>query len=269
MSTMLTPPLKWHGGKHYLAERIIALMPPHVHYVETHFGGGAVLLAKDPEGASEVVNDINGELTNFWSVLQNPLTFEEFRRRVEATPCSEVEFRRAEFLLEASGSTIIQAASFFVCCRQSRAGTFKEFTTLAKTRTRRGMNELPSAWWNAIEGLPAVHARLKRVVILNRDALEVIRTQDGPQTLFYCDPPYLHETRATPDAYAHEMTVVEHGQLLDALLDIKGKAMLSGYRSGLYDRLLADWNRHDFELPNNAAGGDTKRRMVECVWCNF
>ena len=30
----IAPPLKWHGGKHYLADRIIALMPPHVHYVE-------------------------------------------------------------------------------------------------------------------------------------------------------------------------------------------------------------------------------------------
>ena len=25
-------PLKWHGGKCYLANRIIALMPPHLHY---------------------------------------------------------------------------------------------------------------------------------------------------------------------------------------------------------------------------------------------
>ena len=38
--------------------------------------------------------------------------------------------------------------------------------------------------------MPAVHARLKRVVVLNRDALDVIRTQDGPGTLFYLDPPY-------------------------------------------------------------------------------
>ncbi len=37
MSTMtdrITPPLKWHGGKHYLARRIVGLMPPHLHYVE-------------------------------------------------------------------------------------------------------------------------------------------------------------------------------------------------------------------------------------------
>jgi DNA adenine methylase len=34
-------------------------------------------------------------------------------------------------------------------------------------------------------------------VILNQPAIEVIRQQDGEATLFYLDPPYLHETRAT------------------------------------------------------------------------
>jgi hypothetical protein len=37
----------------------------------------------------------------------------------------------------------------------------------------------------------------------------------------------------------------------------------------LYDTTLAGWTRHDFDLPNNAAGGAAKRRMMECVWCNF
>ena len=41
---ILTPPLKWHGGKHYLASRIVGLMPPHLHYVEPFFGGGTVLV---------------------------------------------------------------------------------------------------------------------------------------------------------------------------------------------------------------------------------
>ncbi len=58
----ISPPLKWHGGKWYLARRIVAKMPPHIHYVEPFAGGLSVLLAKDPEGVSEVVNDINGDL---------------------------------------------------------------------------------------------------------------------------------------------------------------------------------------------------------------
>lgn len=65
-----TPPLKWHGGKHYLAKKIVVRMPPNTHYVEPFFGGGAVLLAKDLYEVSEVVNDIDGHLMNFWEVLR-------------------------------------------------------------------------------------------------------------------------------------------------------------------------------------------------------
>lgn len=269
---VLNPPLKWHGGKTYLAKKIIELMPQHIHYVEPYFGGGAVLLEKDPEGVSEVANDINRELINFWAVLRSPEAFEAFRRCIEATPCSEGIFDGCHPLAKEFAEAVVSRAwAFFVRCRQSRAGCFKEFTTLAKTRTRRGMNELPSAWLTAIEGLPAVHARLKRVVILNRDALEVIRTQDGPETLFYCDPPYLHETRQAKDVYEHEMSFEDHCKLLVMLPEIKGKFMLSGYKSPLYTEAeeLNKWTRHDFDLPNNAAGGKNKRRMTECVWCNF
>jgi hypothetical protein len=96
----LAPPLKWHGGKHYLAPKIVALMPPRcqtpnkpapddtgwLHYVEPYAGGLSVLLANDPHGISEVVSDMHGELTNFWRVLQDPALFAEFVRRLDAVP---------------------------------------------------------------------------------------------------------------------------------------------------------------------------------------
>ena len=46
----IVPPLKWHGGKNYLARIIVEMMPSHIHYVEPFAGGLAVLLAKNPEG---------------------------------------------------------------------------------------------------------------------------------------------------------------------------------------------------------------------------
>ncbi len=283
--TIRDKPLKCHGGKHYLAKQIVAMMPPHIHYVEPFFGGGAVLLERDPgrnwaaaggeaipryeQGCSEVVNDLNGDLTNFWRVLQQPSAFNEFMRRIEATPCSEAEYDAADRCR--SANNVERAAAFFILCRQSRAARFKEFTTLSKTRTRRQMNELPSAWLSAIASLPAVHARLRRVVILNRDAFDVIREQDAPRTLFYCDPPYCHDTRKATTAYVHEMTSEQHRELLDILSGIKGKFILSGYRNDLYDRAAeaAKWHRRDIQMPNHAAGGKTKREMTESLWTNY
>jgi DNA adenine methylase len=100
-------------------------------------------------------------------------------------------------------------------------------------------------------------------------AVELIRREDGPLTLYYCDPPYLDETRTARKAYAHEMSEADHRELLDMLLAVRGKVMLSGYPSQLYDEALAGWTRHAFDLPNNAAGGPTKARETEVLWCNY
>lgn len=271
MSNRIPSPLKWHGGKSYLASKIVAMMPPHIHYVEPFAGGLSVLLAKDQEGVSEVVNDLNEHLACFWDVMVSPKLFEKFVRMIEGTPFSEERFDMAGDPTIDSESPTSRAYWLFIRCRQSLAGRMDTFTPLSRNRTRGGMNEQASAWLSAVEGLPAVHARLKRVVILNRDALDVIRQQDGPQTLFYLDPPYLHETRAAKDVYEHEMTAEQHLELLRLLGEVKGKFMLSGYRSNVYDSkaLLFGWHRTDFDLPNNSAGGKAKRRMTECVWSNF
>ncbi len=280
----LTPPLKWHGGKQPLAQKIIALMPPRcvnpndpapddlgwLHYVEPYFGGGGVLLANNPAGISEVANDIHEELSNFWQVLRSEKDFQIIQRWLEATEFSASLFDRCD--PPSIGPTqAARAYRFFVRCRQSLSGRMDSFAGITRARTRRDMNEQVSAWLNVIEGLPEVHSRLKRVLILNKHALDVIRSEDGSRTLFYLDPPYLHETRATTGEYAFEMTLGDHVNLLSRLGTISGRFMLSGYRSDLYDMNAAEkgWTRTEFDVPNNAAGGKSKRRMVECVWTNY
>lgn len=286
----LVQPLKWHGGKHYLAPKIIELMPPRcinpnapdpkdagwLHYVEPYFGGGSVLLANDPEGISEVVNDLNRDLINFWTVLSLPEKFEAMRRHLEGTPFSEWNWIQAGLRQQNEITKMIQydwgnAADFFVFCRQSLSGRMDSFTGITRNRSRRGMNAEVSAWLNVIEGLPEVHARLKRVLILYDSAINIIRKEDGPRTLFYLDPPYLHETRATTGEYAHEMSHDQHSSLLENLRHIKGRFLLSGYRSPLYDDVAKEqrWTRHEFKIDNKASGGKTKRQMTECVWLNY
>jgi DNA adenine methylase len=89
--------------------------------------------------------------------------------------------------------------------------------------------------------------------------MQLIRREDGTGTLFYCDPPYLHETRTAQQTYGEfEMSEENHRELLDLLRSVRGKVMLSGCSSRLYDDGLAGCNRHTFDLPNNAAGGYKK-----------
>lgn len=288
----LTQPIKWHGGKYYLRKWIVGLMPPHLHYVEPFFGGGGILLARDPDrdwmameglnlsaalkGCSEVANDLHGELINFWRVLQNREDFESFRQRVELTPFSEAEFEKAlECTVSGNGSAsecrVERAVRFFILARQSRQGLMKDFATLSRNRTRGRINEQVNAWLSVVDGLPDVHRRLRNVVILNQSACDVIRKQDGENTLFYCDPPYVHETRSTTGEYAFEMSEAQHRELLDVLAGIRGKFMLSGYPSDLYAQweLRHGWKRHEYLIDNKAASGKVKETKTECLWCNF
>ncbi|MFO0915259.1 MAG: DNA adenine methylase [Pirellulales bacterium] len=265
-------PLKWHGGKSYLAERIVRMMPKHLHYVEPYFGGGAVFFRKPGhliQGHSEVINDLYGELVTFWRVLQSRELFSEFQRRVALTPFAKPLWEEAG--RNVSSEPIDRAWAFFVRYRQSRQGLGRDFATMSRNRTRRGMNEQVSSWLSAIEGLPEAHERLSRVVIYDEPALDVIRREDGLQTFHYCDPPYLSAIRVVKDTYSREMSDADHRELLTTLGGIQGKFQLSGYRSELYDEAAArfGWNRTDIAIDNKASAQKNKPTKVECLWANF
>lgn len=268
----MLPPLKWHGGKHYLAGQIIRLFPPHIHYVEPFFGGGAVFLAKPPaliEGHSEVVNDLNQDLSRFWRVLRDEPSFVEFKRLVEATPMSRPVWEEA---YEGKGQTDVErAVDFFVRYRQSRQGLGRDFATMSRSRTRRGMNEQAASWLTAIESLPEAHRRLRRVVILSEDAVQVVAREDSPDTFFYLDPPYVHGTRAVTDAYAFEMPDEKHRELLELLGRLQGKFLLSGYACEMYDTAAEryGWGRIDIEIDNKASSSKVKPIKTECLWMNY
>jgi site-specific DNA-adenine methylase len=121
----VSKPLKWHGGKHYLADRIISLIPPHTHYVEPYAGGLSVLFAKPAElieGHSEVVNDLNGNLVNFWDVLSRSESFGELVRICEATPFSEEVWNSAQEM-EAC-KAVRTTRDVKPCCPSQHSGLF-------------------------------------------------------------------------------------------------------------------------------------------------
>ena len=263
----MNSPLKWHGGKSYLAKWIISHFPPHKRYVEPFFGGGSVLLAKDPEGVAEFANDIYGELADFWFVLAN--TPDRMLKALWATPLSQESFDTAVKQL-ADNDRVRRATAFFIRNRMSRQGLGKDYCT-PTSRLRRGMNENVSAWLSAVDGLPEVHERLRRVEIWNRDVRECIRKLDSPDTLFYLDPPYVHETRQSKDAYKHEMTEEDHAALLRHLDLIDGKFVLSGYPNELYNVAAAvqGWHYVDRETPLHSSGKKSKEMKIERLWMNF
>jgi DNA adenine methylase len=270
----LRPPIKRHGGKAYLARRIVALMPPHRTYVEPYLGGGSVLLNKPP-AEREVAGDVDAGLMGFWSVLAaDGATLAD---HLSAIAYSGSAFEHAlenrlygrTVLFDESppSAEMVRAINFLVRNRFSRGGLGKTFAW--SDRLRGGQPGDANAWETIRAELPAIAERVKNVEFHCCDALQLIRANDGPDTLFYCDPPYLHETRTVRDAYEHEMDRAAHEALLATLILCRGKVMLSGYRNALYDEALTGWRRVEFDMPNHSGQGKTKQRRVECLWTNF
>jgi DNA adenine methylase len=265
MNAQIRPPVKWHGGKHYLAKRIIAQFPPHHTYVEP-FGGAASVLINKELSPVEIYNDHDERITRLFRVIRD--NGEELCRRLALTPYSEAEFDDAKAPVE---DEIELARRDFVRWRQSIGGREDAFSYTLH-RVRRGMADVVSGYLSAIEEeLPRIIQRLRTVQIICRPALDVIIRYDSPDTLFYCDPPYLPETRAvgSRNVYGVEMTEADHHDLAATLRQCQGKVVLSGYASPLYDEFYADWHLIQFDIANHSASGSIKQRKTECLWLNW
>jgi DNA adenine methylase len=299
----LNSPIKWHGGKHYLAKKIIELIPKdengkqlNLNYCEPYAGSLAVLLEKDDwDGVNEIINDRNRYLTNFWCCLRNDSTFDIFKRYCDATEFSEKVFNEAAIeadvryeLAKSYNHNVkdvecaIRAWRFFVRCRLSREGKGKAFATPTYRRLRRGMNEQVSSFLTAIDSLEQVSKRLRRVMVFNQPAIGVITKFINTDTLFYLDPPYHPSTRETTEDYNsvwgdYEMSHEDHVRLLDLLGTIKHsnsnscRFILSGYDCELYDkyRKKYSWEKVDIKTKSNASSAKQKPEKTESLWMNF
>lgn len=155
----------------------------------------------------------------------------------------------------------------FVRWRQSFAGKGESWS-YTTTRARGGMAGDVNAWWTAINALPFVIERLRRVQIICQSAFEAIPRFDHSEAVIYCDPPYVHETRhkSSTNVYHTEMSADQHRDLAAILKKCKAAVVLSGYDSDLYNDLYEGWQKVSRAIANHAAGGKTKGRETECLW---
>ena len=102
------------------------------------------------------------------------------------------------------------------------------------------------------------------LAVIHGDALLVLPELGlCAQDLLYCDPPFHPETRRRPGTYRHDLTAKDHERLLDLLLRLPCKVVLSGYDNELYRRVLPHWSRRDFRTRTHAG------MVTESIWTNY
>lgn len=257
----------WYGGKYSHLDWLLPLLPKARHYCEPFGGSAAVLVNREP-ALVETYNDIDGELVNFFRVLRDDK--EQLLEAIGLTPFSREEFERAIAVPKAPISDLERARRFFVRARQVRTGLAQ---TASRGRwahclltSRAGMAGAVSRWLGSVEGLAEIAQRLLRVQIEHAPALEVIQRYDSDETLFYCDPPYPHDSRGDNKAYAYEMRDADHRTLAEVLHKVRGKVALSSYTSPLMSELYGDW--HCVAAPARTAHS-VKQGRTELLWVNY
>jgi DNA adenine methylase len=142
-----------------------------------------------------------------------------------------------------------QARRWFVVTRCSFSGDRYGGMKMNVTAVR----SIPT-WLNVINLLPEIALRFKQVQVDCADFRKILKRYDTPATLFYLDPPYVKSTRKG-GGYFHELTLVDHEDLVKQLLKIKGKAILSGYRHFVYEDLIdAGWLAVTYKVTCDAVG---------------
>ena len=259
----------WYGGKFSHLDFLLPYLPNDAKHFCDVFGGSAAVLINREPAPVETYNDLDSELVNFFATLRHSDLGKELMREIALTPFSREELTLA-CTPEGGLGPVERARRFYVRARQTRTGLAQTSSTgrwaHCVLTSRSGMAGAVSRWIGAIDGLPPIIDRLMRVQIDNAPALEVIERYDTPETLFYLDPPYVHDARGDKHAYYGEMSDFDHTELARKLHNIQGRAAISGYRSDLYDLIYPDWHRVD--APEKICHSVRQPRQ-ESLWMNY
>lgn len=272
MNAPTRPILRWHGGKWRLAPWIISHFPAHRIYVEP-FGGAASVLVRKPRSYGEIYNDLDQEVVGLFRVLRDEPTAKRLQELLRLTPFARQEFRDAyeptDDPIERARRLVVRSFMGFGSNAHSSQAKGHRSTGFRANSNRSGTTPAQD-WANYPAAMDALIERLASVVIECRPAIDVMLQHDSATTLHYVDPPYVHSTRAQGNKYdlgwrmyAHEMTDADHAALLEALSELEGMVVLSGYAHPLYDEALASWKRVELETYADGA-----RPRTEVLWLN-
>ncbi|MFM6602916.1 MAG: DNA adenine methylase [Dolichospermum sp.] len=222
----MKPLTSYYGGKQRIASKVLSYFPKHTVYVEPFAGGAALLFAKPKPVVSnsnhyrEVLNDKNDLLINLYRVdIEHR---KELELKIQATLYSQSDHRKAiEITKNPDGyDELTKAWAFYVNINQSFVNKLN-----AGWATGVSSNNHSATWHNKKLRLPEILDRIKDIYVSCEDAIKCIQRWDSPQTLFYCDPPYL----GTELGHYKGYTLDEFKLLCETLDNIQGSYVLSNY----------------------------------------
>lgn len=239
--------LRYVGGKSRLARLIVDRIPPHRAYVEPFAGAAWVFFGKE-RSRIEVLNDRDGELINFWRVVQHHHA--EFLRSCKMLPVSRQWFEWEKNRDPAGMTDIQRAARYYYLQRLAFGGAMK--SPVYGTSSIRAPPFNPA---DLEKQLPRVVERLRRVSIECLDACECLRRYDNAETFFFIDPPYRGALK-----YTHNYNDDDFVRLANTLKSATGQFILTLNDDDFVRRTFADFHIERISCPYFISNTSIKRR---------
>lgn len=240
--------------------------PDYSIYVEPFSGTYTVGLHMPYIPEIEIFNDLERNVYTLYKVIRDKELFDEFNRLVNLTPYSEdMRLDAKESLKRSDLKDIERAYYFFISNRFSHNGIGGFSVNLVK---RRNMSKSVSDYLSSVDRLPEFHERLQRIIMYNRDGLELIDKFKGPECFLYCDPPYVWSTRGST-RYSIDNDSDWHRRFIEKCIDSKAKILISGYDCDEYSNLTENgFTKIEFDV--NTVDGNLKSKIkTECLWRNY
>lgn len=224
-------PITYYGGKQNMIKHLLEIIPAHTIYCEPFFGGGALFFAK-PKSEVEIINDKNGEVINFFKVAKTK--FAELQKEIQSTLHSREHYKKAMIVYSHPDlfTDVKRAWALWVLTNQG-------FASMIGSWGFGKENSKEKSLANKRDDFTKEYAeRLRMVQIENNDAIKVIQRSDSKDTFMYCDPPYIGSDMGHYKGYSEN----DYKQLLDALVKVKGKFLLSSYPSTILAQYIKKYN---------------------------
>lgn len=255
------PAAPYIGGKRNLARRLTALIGavPHETYAEPFVGMGGVFFRRRTRPAGEVINDLNGEVANFFRVLQaHPSWLGEL---IAYQLTSRAEWDRQMATPPHTLTDVQRAARFLYLQRLAFGGKVhgRHFGVDIGRPARFNPSHLGPA-------LDAIHRRLASVVIENLDWSAFVARYDRASTLFYLDPPYWAcEGDYGPDLFGREQFAL----MAEQLAAIRGRFILSINDRPEVREVFARFDVRSVQTTYSVSAGGRRQAAAELIISNL
>ena len=255
---MTRSPIKRPGGKFPLLRQLLVQVErggAHTCYAEV-FGGGLALLLNKPRSQVEVINDIDGDIVNAWTHIQNHMP--EIRRLLRQKINARQVFIEAR---SNAAPTAMQRAADWLFLNSTCFGGDNQSFGVQKLVGGGAASRLS----RKIPNLREARKRLDGVIIEHLGWERMFRNYDGPHTLWFLDPPYVGGSQKDYAAW----TMEQMEAFANAVRRLKGKWIVT---VGGTPEMEALWDGFQTvkEVRSLVLGPNRKgKRFAELIITNF